>query len=83
MENGEGVDPTPTELDQHVVFFDVDGDGRIEPEEIRQALTELGFSRWMVTVLTPVLALLPREVGEVRDLRHDDSGAFDVDGAFD
>lgn len=70
-------------LDQHVAFFDVNRDGRIEAPEIRQALLDLGFSRFLAAVLTPVLALLPSQVDEVRDLRHDDTGAFDSDGEFD
>jgi hypothetical protein len=71
-------------LTTHIVFFDVDRDGRITREEIHQALQELGFSRIASAILAPVLALaLPSQVKDLKEFRHADSGSFDRDGRFD
>lgn len=71
-------------LDVHVVFFDRDRDGRFELGEVKQALEELGFAPVVSAIVAPVLVLgLPRDVGEARQLRHDDSGALDQAGDFD
>ncbi len=78
--------PTPDgdALDVHVVFFDVDGDGRITYSELRQALGELGFSPALSVIFARVLTLaLPEDVGRNRAIRHDDTGAFDGEGGWD
>ena len=70
-----------TALNTHIVFFDVDGDGTLTRAEIQTALGELGFSPLTSRVLAPVLAIaLPSEVSALREVRHDDTGAFDRDG---
>lgn len=76
------IDPD-TELDTHIVFFDRNRDGTITREEIHRALVELGFRDITARILTPILGLLPAEVEALRRLRHDDSGSFSADGAFD
>ena len=82
--NRNETDRDDPALDAHIVFFDVDGDGDITASEIKTALVELGFSKVLSAVLAPALALaLPSSVAEIRDVRHDDSGAFDKDGRFD
>lgn len=71
-------------LSVHVVFFDVDRDGRITRAEIDQAMQELGFSRLVSALAAPVLAVaLPADVAKARSLRHDDTGALAATGEFD
>ncbi|HHO53497.1 MAG TPA: hypothetical protein ENK18_22150 [Deltaproteobacteria bacterium] len=77
------ADPSEA-LETHITFFDVDRDGEITRDEIHQGLEELGFSPLVATVLAPVLAIaLPRRVEDLLEVRHDDTGAFTSDGAFD
>jgi peroxygenase len=79
-------DATPTDEDvlkKHIEFFDRNHDGKIEPDEVKKAMAELGLSPAAAGVLTKIVFAGPTDVKQIEATRHADTGAFSTDGRFD